>query len=351
MGKTKTAIGEHDCRVIVDECLSHLFGLILPTGRFVYAHRHYHNTPMNESYNLLRHCGTVWFMLSAIKLTGRPMVENERQLLRAAVLYIVAKFKEPVWSGSSLPTLCLTSKDMVKLGGTGLALLVLNTYCDLAKEVIQDRDEFKITSARLENYLVSQLYGTDFIHKRTFSTGAISPFRSDYYTGEALFPLMQSSRRLEKVRHAMEGLLSKGYGLAEQSHWMAYAACTALQTGYCDRDLVANYLRQLVGEIIGKPDYRLRHQSTPIACRSEALAEFLNTAIKVDAEETLFPSDLRQAAIETLKENLALQLSYYGAGQFRKGRESDKVQIDYIQHNAASFLGYWKLARGDADVG
>jgi hypothetical protein len=62
----------------------------------------------------------------------------------------------------------------------------------------------------------------------------------------------------------------------------------------------------------------------------------------VDTQDTLFPPELRQSAQKTLEENLSLQLGYYGAGQFRKGRDSDKVQIDYIQHNGAAFMGYWR---------
>lgn len=334
----------HNAKEVVECCIDHLFDILGSDGKFIYAHRQFDTESRYNGYNLLRHCGTIWFMLKAIKLMKRPLTESELHQLKIGVLYISGKLKQPSWVASTLPTLCLTSKDKVKLGGAGLALLMLNAYSEIDD---QSAENNKITCARIENYIFSQLSGSDFIHKRAFSTGAISPFRSDYYTGEALFSLMESTRRVQEIRSAMEDLMRKGYGLAEQSHLMAYAACAALRTGYCNRELVANYLRDLVVEIVRKSEYRLRYQSTPIACRSEALAEFLIAAIEEDPKQTLFPADIRRAALKTLEENLKLQLEYYADGQFRKGRGSERVQIDYVQHNGAAFLGYWFLKKSE----
>jgi hypothetical protein len=98
--------------------------------------------------------------------------------------------------------------------------------------------------------------------------------------------------------------------------------------------------------IISDASYRERHQSTPIACRTEALVEFLQTCRMMDSAHEDFPESLLKAAAAVAHQNLELQLEYYGQGQFRKGRESDKVQIDYVQHNGAAFLGWWQLSEG-----
>src|SRR6185295_7803502 len=166
--------------------------------------------------------------------------------------YIRGKTKEPPWIGGPVPTLCLTSKDVVKLGGVGLADLMIREYAQLDDQI--DAESLALLypegpeqhCLRLENYIVAQLSGDDFIHKRAFSTGDIYPFKSDYYTGEVLFALMQSSRHILPIRMAMGRLLDAGYGLAEQSHWMAYAACAALKVGYCGEAKAADYIGRLI---------------------------------------------------------------------------------------------------------
>lgn len=278
-------------------------------------------------------------------------ISHEHKIaLELAVGYIRDKIKEPPWIEGLLPTLCLTSKDVIKLGGVGLAILMIREFSHLSdtRETRSSESVFPeghvVVCARLENYISLQATWNDFIHKRSFSTGKIDRFHSDYYTGEALFALMDSPRVLPDIRRVMELLLDRGYGLPEQSHWMAYAACAALKTGYCDQGKTAKYLGQLVGRILSDPSYRKRHESTPIACRTEALVQFLQICRQVSFATEYFSKALIDAATRVLLDNLKLQLEYYGQGQFRKGRESEKVQIDYIQHNGSAFLGWWQLS-------
>jgi hypothetical protein len=326
---------------VVRGCVAHLFSLLGTRGKFVYAHKYLEPGEVLEGYNLLRHCGAIWFMCKAIRSLAIQLTPPEKEALRAALGYIRGKTKEPAWLEGSVPSLCLTSKDVVKLGGVGLAALMIREYSHLDDRI----DEVPLDSLyRFENYIVSQLSGGDFIHKRAFSTGEVHKFKSDYYTGEALFALMQSSRHFPPIRRAMEQLLDTGYGLAEQSHWMAYAACTALRVGYCDEAKAAAYLGLLIDSIVSDRSYRKRHQSTPIACRTEALVEILQTHSQGTYLSHHIPGAAIDAARATVLENLGLQLEYYSHGQFRQGRKSTRVQIDYIQHNGAAFLGWWHLA-------
>ncbi|KUI35420.1 hypothetical protein AU195_11205 [Mycobacterium sp. IS-1496] len=335
---------------VVRACVSHLFSLLGERGKFVYAHKHMEPHRIVGGYNMLRHCGTVWFMCKAIRSLEIELTPSEQRLLGKALGYIGGKTKEPPWMGGLAPTLCMTSKDVVKLGGVGLTAVMIREYARMDAQI----DTGLLTSLypegpemhciRLENYIVSQLSGGDFIHKRAFSSGDIYPFRSDYYTGQALFALMQSSRQILQIRTAMGQLLDNGYGLAEQSHWMAYAACASLKAGYCDEGRTVDYILRLIESIVSDPSYRDRHESTPIACRTEALVEILQTHRQTCLREHL-PEAAVDAARTTAAENLALQLEYYEHGQFRKGRVSDKVQIDYIQHNGASLLGWWHLCK------
>jgi hypothetical protein len=333
---------------VVRACVAHLFSLLGERGRFVYRHRHLAPEDGSGGYNMLRHCGTVWFMCKAIRELAIELTLDEKQSLGMAIGYIGRKIKEPPWMGGTLPTLCLTSKDLAKLGGSGLAALMMREFSSLLHQIDSESmvlalEDIELQCIRLENYLASQLYGGDFIHKRAFSTGEVYPFRSDYYTGEALFALMQSPRQIPQVRTAMEALLDRGYGLVEQSHWMAYATCTALRVGYCDEAKIASYVGRLIDSIVSDERYRERHQSTPIACRTEALLEILRTRRQVTFLREHLSEESADAAKTTAMQNLSMQLEYYAKGQFRHGRESDRVQIDYLQHNGASFLAWWQL--------
>lgn len=351
-----------DCTLVVRECLEHLFRLIEPNGRFIYAHRADRIGDQLDGYNMLRHCGTVWFMCTALSSLGISLSSQHRMSLAKAVKYVLKKVQEPSWDEvglpreeGGLPRLCLVTKKTVKLGGTGLALLMLRSFRALEEKQesgdVNTSDDHDITVARLENYILSQASSGDFTHKRNFADGEIMTFRSDYYTGEAIYGLFQGSRITPKVLTIVEGLLNARYGINVQSHWMAYAACEALTKGLLNPRVVVPYLTALVEAIIGDPSYRDRQESTPIACRSEALTIFLRTINRSPLFAMHFSPSLVRQAQEAAAENLSLQLTWYNKGQFWKGKGSEKVQIDYIQHNAASFLNFGLLQTGLSQKG
>lgn len=327
-----------DLRRIVEESLAHLLRLIGPTGRFVYAHPFGAADQPHEGYNMLRHCGTLWFMLRAVNDLGRRQTEAERQAIARAVHYAAGKFDRPAW----LPgrTLAMVTKGAIKTGGIGLALVML-AEARRAGLVGATPEPLDDTIAALAAYGLAQREGMDFLHKRLFSDGTVLPFRSGYYTGELLLGLFLTGTADPGAIAATEALMARRYGVEEQSHWMAYAACEAAERGLVGEERLIGYLSDLMGEMIAQTGYRARRQSTPIACRTEALTRFV---LLCDRWPGRFPEDLRQQALRAADENLALQLDWYGEGQFIKGDDDDKVQIDYIQHNATAFLNRWLCA-------
>ena len=136
--------------------------------------------------------------------------------------------------------------------------------------------------------------------------------------------------------------MARDYGVDIQSHWMAYGACEAVERGYVEAGFGEAYIARLVAHIAAHPDYRLRRASTPIACRTEALTRILMLAKRRGGASGL-PRETVLSAEREADTNLTLQLDWYRNGQFLKSDEDDKVQIDYIQHNATSYLNH--LAR------
>ncbi|WP_135448898.1 hypothetical protein [Tabrizicola caldifontis] len=332
------SLPQDDLRRIVEASLAHLLRLIQPNGRFVYAHPFGAPDRPLDGYNMLRHCGTLWFMLRAINDLGLHLTEGDRQALVRAVRHAAGRFDRPSWLPGQ--TLALVTKGAVKTGGVGLALVML-AEARRAGLTGATPDAPDDTIAALAAYGNAQREGTDFLHKRQFEDGTVLPFRSGYYTGELLFGLFTTGTADAGAVAAAEALISRRYGVAEQSHWMAYAACEAAERGLIGEERLIGYLTDLIGAILDDVTCRKRRQSTPIACRAEALTQFV---LLCDRWPGRFAPDLRQAALAAADENLALQMEWYGEGQFVKGDGDDKVQIDYIQHNATAFLNRWLCA-------
>jgi hypothetical protein len=324
---------------IVEACLDHLGRIVLPNGRFIYAHEADDIAQAHDGYNLLRHCGTLWFMARAV---GQSAAHNQTlDAISRATGYIARKLEPPPWAKPGQPSLALVGKGMVKLGGLGLGLLALSEVGKLPAALADLPLGLPETLSRMRRYALDEIDGDDFRHKRILATGEVTAFRSDYYTGEAIFGLLVTGPADPDLVRVTTSLMRHGYGWAQQSHWMAYAACEAVERGVVPEALASAYLTGLMEAILGDVHYRARRQSTPIACRTEALTRTLLLARRLP--DLLMP-DLVTRVRTHAAENLALQRDWYGNGQFWKGDGDRKVQIDYIQHNATAFLHWTELA-------
>jgi hypothetical protein len=329
------------CRAVAIASLNYLLRILQPSGKFIYSHKLGDVTKQYSGYNLLRHCGTVWFMCLAIKGLNINLSREQASALDGAVEFVMQRLRQPPWLTDAWPCLGLVTRDSIKLGGVGLAMIMLHAYRDAMAPSEQDAERINLTIAQLENYAHLQISGGDFIHKRKFETGFVSEFQSEYYTGEALFGLMHGSRRSARLQRLVEGLMHQNYGVDVQSHWMAYAACKVAEREMVDPKIVDPYIVRLIDSIVRNSSYRERNDSTPIACRSEALCCFLKLSRSVRLSR--WPGELVALAESATAENLRLQLQWYKEGQFWRGDTEDKVQIDYVQHNGTAFLNWYLL--------
>lgn len=313
-----------------------LAGVVNAQGKFRYRFDP-DNPDATTGYNLLRHCGTIWSMVEISNQIGPipPVVAAGRRAVQRLI-------DRNIWPYAKRDARCVVGADKVKLGGNGLAILAL-------LEMVQATGlKHYITLARgLAEYIaLQQLPDGDFLHKRRFSTDKPIAFRSDYYTGEALFGLLRlhdvtgESRWLEVAERSEEQLAQRGYGVAAQSHWMLYALERLHRVN--PRPIYLAHARAIVDDIVAKPGYRATDRSTPIACRSEGLLAYIRLCRRLPKSPEL---DAHIAdCIGVVRDNLQLQLKYRQAdGTFVRGAGSREVRIDYVQHNISSFLGYWKL--------
>ncbi len=334
------------CRQIVTASAAHLAGPVDERGFFAYAHPAGDASAVQKGYNILRHCGTLWFLARAITDGHVAADADLNRALSRLVGRIGGKLAQPSWAAPDRPSLALVTRGAVKLGGVGLALLALGE----AQKILSLQPfmsgvlphSLPETIVRLRQYTLDEIDGDDFHHMRNFATGAVESFRSNFFTGEAIFGLLMTGPVTDELSRVTNRLLKRGYGWAEQSHWMAYAACEAVERGVVSDTLAAAYLSGLMQMILGDTRYRDARESTPIACRTEALTRVL---LLDRARPGLLHPDLLDQIRAHAEKNLRLQLHWYADGQFWKGDDDRRVQIDYIQHNATGFLHWLRLAK------
>ena len=335
-----TAINSVNAAKIARQGAMMLSRLVLDNGRFIYRYRAGETPRPGRKYNVLRHCGSAWSMLDVARRLGDldEVIETARRSLR----YLTAECIHPYGDGM----LCVVDDGHIKLGGNGLALLAL-------AELHEIRPEPRLleTARALGRYIVSeQRPDGDFVHSRVYSTGKERDFRSDYYTGEALFGLLRlhevtgEKLWLDCAVRGEDSLAKRDYGVVAQSHWMLYA----LERLYAARplDVYAEHARRIAEHILYFPRYRRDGRSTPIACRSEGLLAYMRLRSRgsdADASPSL------AMMTQEVRENLRLQLeSRAPGGAFIRGGGSDEVRIDYIQHNISSFLAFSRFVSNAA---
>jgi hypothetical protein len=304
--------------------------LVGPEGRYVYRYRH-PSGPPTDGYNLLRHCGASW----AAAEIGRRHADLAPTLKAAERAMDWLLERHVVAFGDHL---CVEEDGVTKLGGAGLAILAL-------VEVDAGRGEARYVDAArgLAGFILDQrLASGDFKHMLGVADGAVRDFRSEYYTGEALFGLARLAEAtgetawLDAALASARKLAAEDYGVKQQSHWMLYA----LEKMYAlsNEPWLHAHAAKIVEHIVTHDAYRARRKSTPIACRTEGLMAFLRMGPGPSIHNAV---PLGGAALATVKDNLKLQArAFRPNGAFVEGDSSDWVQIDYIQHNISGFHAF-----------
>ena len=293
---------------------------------------------IHDDYNMLRHLGSTWALLDVAK-----SAPDLPQLRDAASRALGFALKTGIRFFGRPDQICVEEEGVIKLGGNGLAILAL-----LAQNDVSPSPELVSIAEGLGRYVIDQRQESgDLAHKRNFATGRLIQFKSDYFTGEALFGLMRlyevtrDTIWLDAVADCETVLAPLDYGVPEQSHWCLYAL--ELLYRYRPQKLFLDHAVRIARHTLERPRYRRSGRSTPVACRSEGLSAFLRLAR--DAPGAVAPHfvDTVRAAVA---HNLDLQIrhrlpdgAFAGGGQ---GSEATEVRIDYIQHNISAFLAWYR---------
>ncbi|MGV1767987.1 hypothetical protein [Rhizobium rhizogenes] len=303
-----------------------LANLIQENGEFVYKFEYDTKTRL-QGYNVLRHCGSIWALNSAG--FGDFDFRTHR-----AVDWLLKVYTKRSPDGQ----LCIATDKKVKLGAAALAAVALST---LPQRV---RTQYFMTIGEICNYITTQWseQNGDFYHCLELPSWMVTDFRSDYYTGQALLALLLAeemgiwSPQSSKSMNWTLRLAKNRYGIAAQSHWMMYAVAAAFRAQPSTELL--GYAIDFIDGIFDNNSYAARRQCTPIACRSEAVAQFIAVAASVGKD---WEHQRVRRAVDLIEENFEMQLNDYRSdGAFICGGGRTHVRIDYLQHNAMAMIEY-----------
>nr|WP_307992642.1 hypothetical protein [uncultured Niameybacter sp.] len=205
---------------VIQQTSLFLVGLQQSNGAFIYGYWPIQDKIIS-SYNILRHIGTVWGLISSYKITGdksvlKTIYKGIHYALEHAIVY---KTKEIAY-------IIERKNNELKLGGNGIMLLALID----SKELFPDEDYIDLMRA-LGNGILTYLDSETGHYNHVFNYPDYSikdEFRTIYYDGEATFALLKlynltkEDKWLYAAKKAVENFIKQDY-TKYRDHWIAYS--------------------------------------------------------------------------------------------------------------------------------
>jgi hypothetical protein len=326
----------------------------------------------SRSYNLLRHGGTTYSILQAY---DRTKYEPYRLAAEQAIKFLFATCREDERTGpfGGGPTKWILSPgNKVKLGGAGLALVMLDQYA----ESTGDTQTFREDARKFGNFLVASLKEDgEFIYFPSLTPGGPPTDTDDsaYYPGEAILGLLRlhtwdpDPKWLAAARAASDWLIDvRDKGKSERSlandHWLMIALSYLYQATkdekYVEHSL--NLARAVQYQYDKNkpswddyPDYRGGYydppRSTPAATRGEGLVAVMDTCRLAERdcewvwellEETIRHENLSQYDPDMM---WWIKNRKKAFGGWNGGLIDTEIRNDFVQHNMSAILGTERL--------
>lgn len=193
-------------------------------GSFVYGYFPRYDKNIS-SYNILRHTGTIWSMVNHYKLTGDGTIKKDIDL---ALSYLL---EQVVWQDNETAYILEEKAGEIKIGGSGIALLVLITYGD----TFQTSEYNSLCKALGNGILAVQDSKTGkYNHVLYYNTEGQEDYslkeksRTVFYDGEStfglcyLYSLTNDKKYLDGAQAAVEMFIREDY-TQYGDHWVSYA--------------------------------------------------------------------------------------------------------------------------------
>jgi len=337
----------------------------------------------SRSYNLLRHGGTTYSILQAY---DRTKFEPYLTASMKAIDYLFARCKRDKRTGPYGPDdggeslYILSPGNQVKLGGAGLALVMIDQYVEATGDTERYRDEaqafgrFLVSSQQKEcipQYKRTKSCDGEFIYFPSLKPGG-PPTNLDgsaYYPGEAILGLVRlyawdpNPLWLETAVRAADWLiqvrdLGKDEKRLANDHWLMIAL--SYLYNYTHKEDYLNHSLALARAVEYQyqknlpsaknyRDYRGGYydppRSTPAATRGEGLVAVLDTCSLAGKTcewvETLLHETVRHEMLSQYDPDTAywMKNKRKSFGGWNGGLIDPSIRNDFVQHNMSSILG------------
>lgn len=307
-------------------------------------------------YNILRHTTSIWSMLCTYRISGNKFLLEQAE---NAIGYMIRNmsYKYPDRDGKeNVLYLFEETRNEVKLGANGVAIIVLTEYMDLLNTDKYVKIVKELALGILE--LFDERNGS-FFHVLKYPTLAPrDKFRTVYYDGEAVFALSRAysvtkdRRFLDTAMRAVDRFIEKNY---EQyaDHWVAYSVNEI--TKHMPLEKYLNFgiknVQSNLKKIHDQPT--TYHTYLELLCVSFELAERIERErLRCSAVEDF---DIRALA-ETIFHRADHMLNGYGfpeyvmyfanpantLGAFFIRHDAYRIRIDDVQHFCCAYYALYR---------
>ena len=320
----------------------------------------------SSSYNLLRHGGTTYSILQAYDRTKfKPYLKASE----AAIQYLFRKCKReervgPFGGGDSMYVL---EGDKIKLGGSGLGLVMLDQYA----EATGDMETYIDEARAFARFLVSQQKEDgEFVYFAPLKVGdPPSTEGSAYYPGEAILGLVRlyawdrNPLWLETAERGSDWLIQvRDKGKDEKrlanDHWLMIALSYMYQ--YTKREDYLQHSLALARAVEYQYQKNLKNakkyrdyrggyydppRSTPAATRGEGLVAVLDSCAlagkSCDWVRDMLHETVRHEMLSQYDPDMSFWMKNRAKafGGWNGGITDPSIRNDFVQHNMSSILG------------
>jgi len=333
-------------------------------GNFDYLYDPVANKVKN-SYNLLRHAGTTYALLS---LYERVQKEEYRAVAEQALKFLYIQQAPCPLPHKDL--LCVYEDGSAKLGGNALAVLAFTEHV----RVTGDTMYLKKAQTYAAWIVATQNESGEFTQHEQTESGTTTDLVSEYYPGEAIFALMRlyaldhDARWLEAARKGALWLITvrdaeKTIETIVHDHWLLYGLrelyAIEPDVRYLDEarritDSIAALQHVRTDDVRWMGGFYTPPRSTPSATRVEGLVAaqglFVQAGDRVYAAKSL--EVIKRAVPFLLRTQVTVEraaregLNAEGArGGFTDSLDEHLIRIDYVQHNISALLGYAEILK------
>ena len=206
-------------RDVITKASTFLSNEIMEDGRFHYGYFPVFGSEM-KNYNIVRHTSTLWSLINLYRMTKDETVLSN---LNLAIKYMIDNNIE--YKDKDTAFLVERETSEIKLGGSGVACIMLTEYMD----ILDNDKHMELLRAIANGIVMMQKEDGSFVHVLDYPSFEVKEeYRTVYYDGEAVFGLARAysltkdTKYLEAARMGVDNFILKDY-VKHRDHWVAYA--------------------------------------------------------------------------------------------------------------------------------